>query len=198
MIHKTYKLVTVLVAMSLVLGLALAACAAPAPTTPPVTPPVTPPAAGKTSFESNTYTNDQYGFSIQYPKDWVARPELVTVPGTHLAAFGVEGYVPGVVTYSFAADAPESKEWVVKSFKSTGNTMPKVTSDIKEETLAGGTKAYTYTASYISATGYEVTSYVLDADRGDKRIRVNVFTIETFEPYNEALATEIAHTLTFK
>jgi branched-chain amino acid transport system substrate-binding protein len=160
--------------------------------------PAAPPAAGATSFPAKTYTNDQYGFSIQYPQDWVERPELLTAAGIHLAAFGVSGFVPGVVCYAFTADAPESKEWIVKSFKSTGNTMPKVTSDIKEETLADGTKAYTYTASYISATGYEIASYCLDADKGDKRIRVNVFTIDSFEPYNGPLASEIAHTLTFK
>ena len=79
-----------------------------------------------------------------------------------------------------------------------GNVSPKVTSDIKEETLADGTKAYTYKAQYISATGYEIASYVLDADKGGNRIRVNLFTIDAFAPYDEKLFSEIAHTVTFK
>ncbi len=153
--------------------------------------------AGAVSYPAKTYTNDAYGFSIQYPKDWVERPELVTTP-IHLAAFGVSGFVPGVVLYAYDADAPETADWIVNSFKATGNQDPKVKSDIKEETLADGTKAYTYQAYYISATGYEITSFCLDADRGAKRIRVNVFTIDSFDPYNEAKFSEIAHSIAFK
>jgi hypothetical protein len=219
MANKTYKFVTILMVMLLVLGLALVACKAPAETvtppappaatppaatppaetvTPPAPPAATPPAAAvATSYPAATYTNDTYGFSIQYPKDWVARPELVTNP-EHLAAFGVSGFVPGVVLYAYEADAPESKDWIVASLVKVGNVSPKVTSDIKEETLADGTKAYTYKAGYISATGYEIASYFLDADKDGKRIRVNVFTIDAFAPYDEKLFSEIAHTLTFK
>jgi hypothetical protein len=220
MTNKTYKFVTILMVMLLVLGLALVACKAPAePVTPPAAPaeeapppaapaeeapppaapaveappPAAPPAA--TSYPALTYTNDKYGFSLQYPKDWVARPELVTVP-QHLAAFGVSAFVPGVVFYAFDADAPESADWIVSSFKATGNVDPKVKSDIKEETISGS-KAYSYMANYISATGYNVLSYCIDVDRGDKRIRVNIFTIDEFAPYDETLASEIAHTLRF-
>jgi len=173
--------------------------AAPAaPAAPPAgEQPAAPPAAAATSYPAATYTNDKYGFSIQYPKDWVARPELVTNP-EHLAAFGVSGFVPGVVLYAYDADAPESKDWIVASFAKVGNQSPKLKSDIKEETLAGGIKAYTYKANYISATGYDVLSYCLDADKDGKRIRVNVFTIDAFAPYDEKLGSEIAHTLTFK
>jgi hypothetical protein len=217
----TSKLVTILMAMLLVAGLALAACAAPAepvtptppappvepapppvePTPPPVepTPPAPPAGACEPAAlpDSATYTNTQYGFTAQYPKDWVERPELVTT-AIHLAAFGVSGFVPGVVYYAYDADAPETADWIVSSFKATGNQDPKVKSDIKEETLCDGTKAYTYQAYYISATGYEITSFILDADRGAKRIRVNVFTIDSFDPYDEAKYSEIAHTIRFQ
>jgi hypothetical protein len=221
MANKTYKFVTILMVMLLVLGLALVACKAPAKpvtppappaatppaatppaatppaATPPATPPAAPTAAGPTSYPAAAYTNDKYGFSIQYPKDWVARPELVTMP-EHLAAFGVAAFVPGVVLYAYDADAPESKDWIVASLVKVGNVSPKVTSDIKEETLADGTKAYTYQAGYISATGYDIASYFLDADKDGKRIRVNVFTIDAFAPYDAKLFSEVAHTLTFK
>jgi hypothetical protein len=219
MANKTYKFVTVLMVMLLVLGLALVACKAPAekvtpptppavtpPTppaatppaaTPPATPPAAAPAAGPTSYPAATYTNDKYGFSIQYPSEWVARPELVTNP-EHLAAFGVAAFVPGVVLYAYDASTPESKDWVVASLTKVGNIGPKVLSDIKEETLADGTKAYTFKAGYVSASGYDIISYVLDADKDGKRIRVNVFTIDAFAPYDEKLSSEVAHTLTFK
>jgi hypothetical protein len=226
MANKTYKFVTVLMVMLLVLGLALAACKAPAekvtpPTppaatppaatppaatppaatppaaTPPAAPPAAAPAAGPTSYPAATYTNDKYGFSVQYPKDWVERPELVTMP-EHLAAFGVAAFVPGIVLYAYDADAPESADWIVASLKKVGNIMPKVLSDIKEETLADGTKAYTFKAGYLSASGYDIISYVLDVDKAGKRIRVNVFTIDAFAPYDEKLSSEVAHTFTFK
>jgi branched-chain amino acid transport system substrate-binding protein len=167
------------------------------PAAPPAEEPAAPPAAGETSYPALTYTNDQYGFSIQYPNDWVARPELMVTPN-YLASFGVSAFVPGINSVVFDATEPESKEWIVKSFKALQSTMPKVLSDIKEETLADGTKAYTYKASYVSGTGYDIFAYCLDADRGDKRIRVYVFTIDAMEPYNEPLFSEIAHTLTFK
>jgi hypothetical protein len=168
---------------------------APAPAPAPTTPSACAPA--EVSYPSATYTNDTYGFSVLYPKDWVERPELVTTP-YHLAAFGVSGFVPGIVLYAYDADAPETADWIVNSFVLTGNQDPKVKSDITEETLCDGSKAYTYQAYYISSTGYEITSYILDVDRDGKRIRVNVFTIDAFDPYNETLYSEIAHSIRFQ
>jgi hypothetical protein len=176
--------------------------APPAPAAPPAgeqpaAPPAEQPAAAAVSFPAATYTNDTNGFSIQYPKDWVARPEILTSP-ILVAAFGVSGFVPGVVVSIYNETPAETADWIVTSFKATGNVNPKVLSDIKDETLADGTKAYTFKAGYLSATGYDIISYVLDADKAGKRIRVNVFTIDAFAPYDEKLGSEIAHTLTFK
>ena len=172
-----------------------------APETPAVPPageePAAPPAAGATSYAAATYTNDKYGFTIQYPKDWVERPELITTP-FHLAAFGVSGFVPGVIAVEFDTPYPETKEGVVQSYTDMKNQSPKLLSDIKEETLADGTKGYTYKAYYISASGYESTAYVLDTVRDGKQFRVYTFTIDSFAPYDEKLSSEIVHTLTFK
>jgi len=179
-----------------------AAPAAPATPTAPSTPteePAASPAGGEElPFEAKTYTNTQYGFSIQYPKEWVPNPSIITVPTIHMAAFSVESFVPGVVCMVY--DKPEAitKDWVVSAFKSTGNVNPKVTSDISEITLSDGTKAYQYTAGYISATGYEVKSYVVDAIKGDKVIRVNCYTVDTFAPYDEVLQGAVARSLTLQ
>lgn len=44
------------------------------PATPPTAEPVPPPPVEKlTSYESERYTNDEYGFSIRYPKTWSPR-----------------------------------------------------------------------------------------------------------------------------
>jgi hypothetical protein len=160
------------------------------------TPTPTPPATVITSYPATTYTNDKYGFSIQYPKDWVARPELITTP-YYLAAFGIEGFVPGVVCMVFDKPEATTKDWIVSSLKSTGTAMPKVTSEVNEITLSDGTKAYVYTAGYVSPTGYDVVAYCLDAVKGDRQFRINVFTVDSFFPYDGAMFSEIAKTLTF-
>src|SRR4030042_5043843 len=98
MTKETGKVVTVLVVMSLLLGLALVACtptetvtppappeqpATPPPAETPATPPpaetpaTPPPAAKQLSYEAKTYTNSEYGFSVQYPKEWVDQPQLL-------------------------------------------------------------------------------------------------------------------------
>jgi len=167
--------------------------AAPAEPTEPAAP------AGATSFKASTYANDKYGFSIQYPSAWAERPELVTTP-MHVAALGVPAFIPGVVICRFDTTEPISEDWIKQSFKDLGNQQFKIKSDLKEVTLADGTKGTTYEASYLSATNYEILSYQIDADKGDNRIRLILFTIDAFDPYKDraALFAEIANTLTFK
>lgn len=192
MINKMYKLVTVLVAVALVLGLGLVACTSqkPAETEQP---------AGAEqldlSYEAKTYTNSQYGFSIQYPDDWVERPEIAT--GTIIAAFGVPGFIPGVSLSVRDADAPLTAVWIVTANTAEGNTNVEVTSDLKEVTLADGTPAIAYTSSFKSGQ-YDILSYATSVDKNGKRIRATVWTIDAFSPYDEALFSEIAGTLSVK
>jgi hypothetical protein len=181
MANKTYKFVTILMVMLLVLGLALVACKAPAET-------VTPPAA-------KTYTNSQYGFSIQYPKDWVERPEIVN--GTLIAAFGVPGFVPGLSLSVRDADEPMTADWVVAANTAEGNTNVKVTSPPTETTLDDGTPAVQYVSSFTSGQ-YDIVSFATSTDKNGKRIRATVWTIDAFSPYDETLFSEIAHTLSVK
>ena len=157
------------------------------------------PAEGETSFKAKTCTNDEYGFSIQYPDRWEERPELVTTD-KHVAAFGVPAFIPGVVICRFDTTEPVTADWITQSFQELGNQQFKLTSDLEEITLPDGTPATTYEASYVSATGYEILSYQIDADSGDNRIRLILFTIDAFDPYadNKATFEEVAQTLTFK
>jgi hypothetical protein len=202
MLSKTYKFVTVLMVMLLVLGLALVACKSKSAetVTPPAaqqaTPPAaTPPAAQQLTYTAKTYTNSEYGFSIQYPKDWVARPEIVN--GTLIAAFGVPGFVPGVSLSVRDADAPMTADWVVVANTAEGNTDVKVTSPPAETTLFDGTPAIQYTSSFMSGQ-YAIVSFATSTDKNGKRIRATVWTIDAFSPYDEALFSEIAHTLSVK
>lgn len=163
-----------------------------------VIPPSIQPAVVATSFESTTYNNDKYGFSIQYPSDWVARPDLVGESTYMLAGFTVPHFIPGVIVAAFPADEPVTKAWVVKANTLLKNSATKVVSDIKVVTLGNGTTiAYTYKIQYITSTGYEAVAYCLDADKGSNRIHVWVFTIDVFMPYDEKLFSEIVNTLRF-
>ena len=154
------------------------------------------PAEGS-SFKAATYTNDEYGFSVQYPSSWAERPELVTTEASQ-AAFGVPAFVPGIVILAVDADAPVTADWLVESYTAQGNEKFEVVSDLEEITLADGPPAVVYKAGYVSATGYDISSYGLEADKDGKRIRLVVFTIDAFSPYDEALFSEIAQTLKFE
>jgi hypothetical protein len=219
MTNKVYKLATVLVVMSLMLGLILAACgqkpaeptvpAAPAeqpaappaaplteqPAAPPPAPPVAPPVAKQLSYAAKTYTNSQYGFSIQYPKDWVERPDIVK--GTIIAAFGVPGFVPGLSLSVRDADAPLTAEWIVAANTAEGNSDVKVTSAVAPTTLDDGTAAFQYPSKFLSGE-YEILSFATSTDKDGKRIRATVWTIDAFSPYDGTFFSEMAHTLSVK
>ena len=116
-----------------------------------------------------------------------------------MAAFTVPNFIPGVGVSVLPADAPVTKDWVVQFLTKLGNASPGVVGDVKEGTLADGkTKAYTCQIKYVSATGYEILGYALFADKGSDRINVRYYTIDSFEPYNQKLASEMVNTLTFK
>ena len=148
------------------------------------------------SFAAKTYTNDKYDASFQYPEDWVEMPEYLNNP-VRVAAFGVLDFVPVVLFEVLDNPEPETADGIQAWLKARGNTNPKVLSAINHEILADGTPAYTYKVGYVSVTGYDVISYVLDADKGNKRYRIAVCTVDDFVPYDEALFSEIAHTLQF-
>jgi hypothetical protein len=171
----------------------------PAPTpepTPAPTPAPTPGAAPTTSYKAASLTDSKYGFTIYYPADWVDRADLLTTQ-YHIDAVGVNAFIPGEVVFAFPADAPESEAWITNTYNLIKAADFKMLSPITDETLPGGQKAYTYTISYTSSSGYGVKAYVMDVDKGTDRLRFQVFTVEAFEPYNGELYSEIAHAVTF-
>lgn len=211
--------------MLMVLGLGLAACQAPTeiqappsqpeqpaappsqpeqPAAPPSQPeqpaappsqPAAPPAAKQLSYEAKTYTNSEYGISIKYPKDWVERPEIPK--GSMIAAFGIPGFIPGVTISVRDADSPLTADWIKAANTAEGNTQVTVTSDVKPTTLDDGTPAFQYTGNFTTGD-YEFESFATSVDKDGKRIRATVWTISAVYPYDEALFSEVAHTLSVK
>ncbi len=166
------------------------------PTTPPPqqTQPTTPPAK-QLSYEAKTYTNDKYGFSVQYPKDWVPRNELVNE--IVVAAFGVSAAIPGMSISVADANAPLNADWIVAQTNSLPDTSKGKVISFEPTTLSDGTSAFKYVLTY-NYQAFEIKSFGVAADKDGKRIRAWVWTIDAFSPYNEALFSEIAHTLSFK
>jgi hypothetical protein len=190
MANKTYKFVTILMVMLLVLGLALVACKSQTPAET-----VTPPAEHQLTYTAKTYTNSEYGFSLQYPDAWTEYSAVVT--GTVVASFSVPGFVPGVSLSVRDANEPMTADWVVAANTAEGNTNVKVTSPPTETTLDDGTPAVQYVSSFTSGQ-YDIVSFATSTDKNGKRIRATVWTIDAFSPYDETLFSEIAHTLSVK
>lgn len=206
-----------LVVILLVSGLGLVACEAPTAIKPPVgqpeqpaappaqtqqpaTPPSqatqpTTPTAKQLSFEAKTYTNDKYGFSIQYPKEWVPRNELINE--IVVAAFGVGAAVPGMSISVADANAPLTADWIVAQANSLPDTSKGNVTSFTPTTLNDGTPAFKYALTY-NYQAFEIKSFGIAADKDGKRIRAWVWTIDAFYPYNENLFSEIVHTLSFK
>ncbi len=152
------------------------------------------------SFYAATYTNQTYGISFQYPIEWVERPELLDNP-ERVAAFGENDFVPNVIFEVIDSPGPETIDGIHAWLGARGYKDHKVLSDINRETLADtpgdGTPAYTYKVSFVSAQGYDIVAYLLEADKEHRRFRMMVWTVDVFSPYDEALFSEIAHTLRF-
>jgi hypothetical protein len=144
------------------------------------------------------YVNKEYGFSIQYPSKWKESPMRLTSP-YHVIGFSLSEFVPVLFVVVFDADEPESTEWIVKSFKESGYYDINIVSPLKETTLGDGTKATTYRVKFSSVVApYNLAAaYCLETDKNNKRIRIILATLEYYEPYNEALFSQIAHTLRF-
>jgi hypothetical protein len=141
------------------------------------------------------YTNDEYGFSIQYPKDWVPQPQLVN--NVVVAAFSVNAFIPGISISVADVDGPLTANWIVAQTNSLPDTSGgTVIDDITPATLYDGTPAFQYTETY-TYQSYEILAFGVSTDKDTKRIRAWVWTIDAFAPYDETLFSEIAHTLTF-
>jgi len=143
------------------------------------------------------YVNEEYGFSIQFPEKCGELPNLLW-SNYHLAAFRSGPFTTGVSVLAFDADEPISADWIVKTWKATGAQDPKVKSDLRQITLSDGTKATQYEATLYRAA---VKTYAIcveaDTKDGKRRIRVVAWSLLDGNFFDEALFSQISHTLRF-
>jgi len=191
MFNEKYKFAVLFIAVLLVLGLTLPACTCQKPTE-TEKPPAPPgqPAAGSLSFEADEYVNADYGFSVKYPKKWLQKPseEPTTVfyAATAVRAPALSISVLGGATFAEALT----------------NVLSKAGSDIniateRTATLADGTPASEAVVEW-KVQDFGADTFVLGVQKGDKWVIVSITTVSLLAKYDEALFSEIAHTLKFK
>jgi hypothetical protein len=188
MLTKTYRFVVPFILALLVLGLTLPACTCQKPTA-TETPPV-PQAEGALSFEAAEYSNADYGFSVKYPKEW--QQQSIEEPTTLFMAAAskkVPALSISVQDYATFAEA-------------LTNTLALAGSDINITTerstaLADGTPATEATVKW-KAQGLGADTFALGVQKDGKWIIVAVTTVPLLAKYNEALFSEVVHTLQFK
>ena len=145
------------------------------------------PAEKPLSFEADTYTNEQYGFYVKYPKSMVL--ERPTLPLVFAAAEPERVPVIAVAILNIATAEQET----IDHIRSLGGSDYKELSNQDTVLSDGKTKGKLYLSSF-NIAGTTCSTLALGVDKGDKRIAVSYTTIGAID---EAKAKEILFTLTF-
>jgi len=171
--------------------------AAEAPSAPPA---VTPQATEKsTSFEAATYSNDQYGFSVRYPKSW-SNEKLIGAMVMRVAARA--GDIQSDAAAAAVVDKPADyskaiREAVDETLAASGVPVKTKVESIGTTTLSDGTTPATEAVLSVNVYGmYNLYVYALGTDKGEKTISAIGLTIKG--DANKALIKEIVQTLAVK
>lgn len=183
--------------------------AAPAAETTPATPAVeelsappevTPQVTEKpTSFEAATYSNDQYGFTLRYPKSW-SNEKLIGDMVMRVAAKA--GDIQSDAAAAAVVDKPADyskavKEAVDETLAASGVPVKTKVESIDATTLSDGTTPATEAVLSADVYGmYQLYVYALGTDKGEKTISAIGLTIKG--DANKALIKEIVQTLAVK
>jgi hypothetical protein len=186
MLNKTHKFVVSFIVILLILGLALPACTCqkPAVTTPP-----TQQAGGALTFEAAEYVNAEYGLSVKYPKDWVQQQNTPGIVFLASPAKRVPALSVAIQSEATFADA-------LKANMALNGSDINITTE-RSTTLADGTPASEAVIKW-KTQGLSADTFALGVQKDSKWIIVAVTTVSLLSKYDEALFSEIAHTLQFK
>jgi hypothetical protein len=166
----------------------------------PVSPVAAPKADAKpTSFESSTYNNDQYGFTVRYPKAW-SNDALSGDMIMHVAAQAgdLQSDAAAAAVVNKPSDYGKAIKGAVDAILAASNVPAKTkVESVKATTLSDGKTPATEVVLSADILGmYELYVYALGADKGDKTIAAIGLTIKGDS--SKALVREIAQTLSFK
>ncbi len=191
MIGEMYKnkFAVLFIAMVLIVGLMLPACASKE-----AAPSAEEGGAVELSFEPLEYVNEDYGFSVKYPDEWVEKPEEEVRSIVFKAAYPAG--VPGVSVSVGDADGLTWRESLIRGLEEDGSNVVVLYDD--EVTLPDGTPATEGKVTFTTADGYDIVCLGVGVQKDSKWIKVLVWTVDEYLPYDPALFSEIAHTLQFK
>jgi pimeloyl-ACP methyl ester carboxylesterase len=170
----------------------------PSTTTPAPGTPASPGAVKAHSWgESDTYTNDQYGVSLQYPKNWITVDPLADAIFVLVATRDAGADNANISVVADTAD-------VAKAIKLSYDTNPVLVAynmkmDIvssKAVTLSDGKTPATEVLLHTSVSGIDLYSYTLAISKGGKLIFSCGNTLGGSS--QQALVREIAQTLAVK
>jgi hypothetical protein len=191
MVNKTHRFVMPFILVLLILGLTLPACTCQKPTqteNPPIPPAQQ--AGGALTFEAAEYVNTDYGFSVKYPKEWVQQPS--TEPSTLFLAAAAKR-VPALSIS--VQDSATFAEALTATLTLAGSDIKIVTE--RPTTLADGTPASEAVVNW-KTQNLGANTFALGVQKDTKWIIVAVTTVSLLAKYDEALFSEIVHTLQFK
>jgi len=180
------RLAMYLVSVTAVIFMALAASCAQAPTG----------NSEELSFSPLTYTNDQYGFSLQYPDNY--KEDKTKETGTMVFnAVGplVGGRIPVLTINIF--DSSRAQEQAIELIKAGSGSDIKITF-LKDIILKDGKTGgrISTTSWYHNDAKFDMRGLSLGVARGDYQITVTLTSI--FAMYNEDKYMEILNTFTPK
>ncbi len=149
-----------------------------------------PVAAGEVSFEAAEYVNADYGFSVRYPAEWAEQEAT----GTTVFYAAAPAMVP--VLFICVAEGATFADAVIAALNAMGAEGTTVKSE-SDTALADGTPA-TEAILKTELKGYGADALSVGAEKDGKWVMVIVGTVELLAPFDEALFSEIGHTLQFE
>ena len=156
-------------------------------TTPPPPPPPSPPTPG-------VYTNEQYGFSVEYPVEWAETDALSSA--TLVFAAAASAQVPLLLVD--VVEGATFVEALTAALEGGGSSDVEIKSE-SETTLADGTPASQAVIKFKNPIApMAIDAFSLGVLKDGKWVMVTVATVGLLAKFDEAKFSEIAHSLQFE
>lgn len=143
------------------------------------------------TVEMTEYTNQDYGFSIKYPKEWKENP----VSGKQVFAAAAAAKIPVIIIS--VRDEASFADAVHGALTDTGNTEISMGPE-KEVKLSDGTPARQAALQFKLKTGYKADALAQGVQKDGKWILGTITTVSLVAPYDEAQYSAILQSLQFK
>ena len=190
MLNKVYILAVMFIVMLFVSGLTLPACTSQQTAETEEPPTTSGQGEGTLSFDATEYVNTEYGFSVKYPKEWLEEESEEPTTVFYAAA---EKRVPALSISIL--DGATFAEALTDTLSLAGSDIKIVTE--RSSTLADGTPVAEAVVKW-KVQNFGADTFALGVQKEDKWIIAAITTVSLLSKYDEALFSEVAHTLQFK